>query len=504
MPGNHRISGRTRLVIAFIAAAAVLGPLAWLWQSSLQPGTYSMMDVGDPDYGGGPADGSMMHDMPGMPAGHLMAGRPVTALTADPGRPADVAVTLVARKQRFHLPSGREVDGYTVNGQSPGPTIHAVAGQLVSVRLVNESVPDGVTLHWHGVDVPNADDGVAGVTQDAVRPGQAYTYSFVVARAGTFWYHSHQISERQVLGGLLGALVVTPPRQPAGVTDVVALVHLYAGKRTVNGQEGDLRVDVPAGGQARVRIVNTDNGPMSAWIGGDTPYRLVAVDGSDLSGPSTIRGKAVLITAGGRADLEVTVPADGSPVRAELGGSVAVVVGSRSPDPPATARPGSTLDLLSYGTPAPLPFDPAKPDRRFRYEIGRRPGFLDGRPGMWWTVNGHLYPKLPVFMVAEGDVVRVRISNHSGEVHPMHLHGHRAVVLSRNGVPATGSPWWTDSLNVADGESYDVAFVADNPGIWMDHCHNLRHPAEGLVVHLMYDGVSSPFVVGGSSRNDPE
>ena len=71
------------------------------------------------------------------------------------------------------------------------------------------------------------------------------------------------------------------------------------------------------------------------------------------------------------------------------------------------------------------------------------------------------------------------ITNDSGDVHPMHLHGHHAVVLSRNGVAATGSPWWVDSLNVADGETYDIAFVADNPGIWMDHCHNLDHARDG-------------------------
>ena len=57
----------------------------------------------------------------------------------------------------------------------------------------------------------------------------------------------------------------------------------------------------------------------------------------------------------------------------------------------------------------------------------------------------------------------------------MHLHGHHALVLARNGVAATGSPWWVDSLNVRDDETYDIAFVADNPGIWMDHCHNLEH-----------------------------
>ena len=170
--------------------------------------------------------------------------------------------------------------------------------------------------------------------------------------------------------------------------------------------------------------------------------------------------------------------------------------------PAPVERPAAAVDLLRYGTTAAIGFDPEAADRRFHYDIGRRPGFLDGRPGIWWTVNGKLYDDMPMFVVAEGDVVRVRISNHSGEAHPMHLHGHHAVVLARNGVPATGSPWWVDSLNVRDGESYDVAFRADNPGLWMDHCHQLKHAAEGLTAHLMYEGVTTPYRIGGP--NTPE
>lgn len=162
------------------------------------------------------------------------------------------------------------------------------------------------------------------------------------------------------------------------------------------------------------------------------------------------------------------------------------------------------MDLLSYGTPAALCFDPEQATRRFRFSVGRRPGFLDGRPGMWWSINGHLVPDVPMFVVEEGDVVRVRVENHSGESHPMHLHGHHAVVLARDGNPATGSPWWVDSLEVADGHSYDLAFVADNPGVWMDHCHNFPHAAEGLVAHLMYAGVEEPFRVGGPVGNQLE
>ena len=118
-------------------------------------------------------------------------------------------------------------------------------------------------------------------------------------------------------------------------------------------------------------------------------------------------------------------------------------------------------------------------------------------------MNGHLFPDVPMYMVSEGDVVVFEIDNSSGDNHPMHLHGHHAVVLSRDGEPATGSPWWVDSLEVRDGETFEIAFVADNPGIWMDHCHNLSHAAEGLVAHLMYTGVESSFLVGGEPATSP-
>ncbi|HEX5994953.1 MAG TPA: multicopper oxidase family protein [Jiangellales bacterium] len=486
---------RLRLIIACAATALVLGPVAWFWQASLLPDAYSVMDMGFVDGGGPTTTGAHTH--------HAAGGRSLATLVADPARPADVALTLTARHEHFRLPSGRMIDGYTLNGQSPGPTIRATAGQLVQVTLVNESVPDGVTLHWHGVDVPNAADGVAGVTQDAVAVGQTYVYRFVANQVGTFWYHSHQMSHEQVRGGLLGALVVTPAEREPAAVDVVALVHLYDGVRTINGVEGDVRVAVPLGGRARVRVINSDNGPMSTWVAGAS-YRLVAVDGTNLAGATPVRDTAVLVTAGGRADLEVSMPRDGTPVRIHLGGATGVVLGSQSFVVEPAARPGTTLDLLTYGTPTRLGFDPDAPDRRFEYSIGRRPGFLNGRPGLFWTINGHPFPDVPMFVVGEGDVVRMRISNHSGEVHPMHLHGHHAVVLGRDGVRATGTAWWVDSLNVANGETYDIAFVADNPGIWMDHCHNLRHAAEGLVAHLMYEGMTTPYAVGGRAGNEPE
>jgi FtsP/CotA-like multicopper oxidase with cupredoxin domain len=109
-----------------------------------------------------------------------------------------------------------------------------------------------------------------------------------------------------------------------------------------------------------------------------------------------------------------------------------------------------------------------------------------------------------MFEVQDGDLVSITITNDSDVVHPMHLHGHHALVLSRNGQLATGSPWWTDTLNVDPGDEYFIAFRADNPGIWMDHCHNLGHAAAGLTMHVVYAGVTTPFLVGSEHGNTPE
>jgi FtsP/CotA-like multicopper oxidase with cupredoxin domain len=487
---------RVRVLVGVVLTLALVGPLAWLWWGSRLPATYSASSMGEMQYGGGPRM-SRGHDGMQMSSDHVS----VRDLDTAKGRRADVVVHLVARQGTIRLASGEKLDGYTLNGTSPGPLIEATVGQLVEVHVRNDDVTDGIALHWHGVDVPNAEDGVAGITQDAVEPGKSFTYRWVAPAAGTYWYHSHQVSHEQVAGGLLGPVLIHPRDPDPQVQDVVALAHLYGGDEAMNGHIGLQRVEARAGQRVRVRLVNTDNGPATAWTG--AAYTVVAVDGHDINGPTPVSGKGLSIPAGGRADLELVVPRDGHAVRVQLG-EASMAIGPDGSDPPEVAVPEHDVDLLHYGSPARVPFDTTSPDRRFEYSIGRRPGFHDGKPGLWWSVNGHLPPHLPMFVVREGEVVQVTISNHSGDVHPMHLHGHHAVVVSRNGDPVTGSPWWFDSLDVQDGSTYVVAFLADNPGIWMDHCHNLKHAAQGLVTHLMYEGVTTPYELGRDSGNEPE
>jgi len=478
----HAVRSRPRTVAAALATLVILLPLAWMWNVSRLPDSYDMAAMGYADWGGGVVDEH--HGM-----GH---GTPVVDLVADPGRAPDVSATYTVTRE-----DGR----YLVNGTSPGPTLEATVGDLVEVRLVNDGVDDGITLHWHGVDVPNAADGVAGVTQDAVGDGEEFVYRFVADQAGTYWYHSHQVSHEQVRQGLLGALVVHPETQDAAVRDEVVLLHRYGSARTLNGAEGTTTLDVRTGDEVRLRVVNTDNGLAPLWVTG-AAYRVLAVDGTDLNEPGDVQGEKYGVPAGGRVDLGITVPAGG--VRLDFAGTTSLVLGEDPTGGKPPRAPSEFVDLLSYGEPADLGLDPEQADRHFDYRIGKRPGFLDGRPGMWWSINGHLFPDVPMFMVSEGDVVVMELHNSSDDAHPMHLHGHHAVVLSRDGERATGSPWWVDSLEVGVGETYEIAFVADNPGIWMDHCHNLPHAAEGLVAHLMYTGVTSSFRVGGDADNQPE
>ena len=364
------MTARRGVILACVATAAITLPLGWLWWSSLIPDEYSVMEMGYHDYGGGPSE----HDVDGHGSSDVIS---IADLGVAADRRADVSVDLVVRQETFDLASGRSVDGYTVNGQSPGPTIEAAEGDLVEVRLSNESVPGGVTLHWHGIDVPNPMDGVAGVTQDAVMEGESFTYRFVADQVGTYWYHSHQLSHEQVQGGLLGAVVIEPSdAEPASAADVdeTALVHIYDAVRTVNGMEGDVPVAARAGDVVRIRVINTDNGPMSVWVSG-ADYRVVAVDGYDVNEPEPVTDLATLVTAGGRADLELEVPEAGA--RVELGGNTALLLGPDAASVVETAGPGRLRRLPRLRVSAAARFRPGPP--RETSSTGRPPTRLPRR-----------------------------------------------------------------------------------------------------------------------------
>ncbi len=485
------------VVVAACALVVLLALVVRAWHASLLPSTYDVMDYGVMDYGGG--------RVPAGPAGHHHGGGMSVAMLHGPqGGTPDARFTLTARAKTIHLTSGATFDALTFNGQVPGPELRVRQGDLVEVTLANDNVEGGVSIHWHGVDVPNAEDGVAGVTQDAVLPGERYVYRFRAGQQGTFWYHSHQSAESEVERGLFGAFVIEPRQAaPAASLDLSLIAHDFDGVEALNAGDELVHQTVAPGTPVRLRLINSDSTRQRITVAG-TPFRVVAIDGTELHAPSPLVGAGLRLAAGGRYDVAFTMPR--TPVEVAIPDTAASLVLSAdgSGDLPAPA-PGRDFDPAHYGKPAPTPFGAASRfDRRFAFTIGRHPGFLNGRPGNQWTINGGIYPRVPVFVVERGDLVRVTIVNKTSMVHPMHLHGHHMLVLSRNGVAVSGSPWWSDTLDVDPGERYVVAFRADNPGLWMDHCHNLRHAAQGLTMHVAYAGVTTPFQAGGHAANHPE
>jgi len=129
-------------------------------------------------------------------------------LQPKPGQPVK-GFNLTAMESNLQITEGVTLPVWTYNGAVPGQEIRVTQGDFVKVTLKNDlKVP--VTIHWHGYPVSSETDGVPGVSQDAVLPGETFTYSFSADVAGTYWYHSHQESSEQVDKGLYGALIVEP------------------------------------------------------------------------------------------------------------------------------------------------------------------------------------------------------------------------------------------------------------------------------------------------------
>jgi FtsP/CotA-like multicopper oxidase with cupredoxin domain len=405
---------------------------------------------------------------------------------------------LTAQTATVRLPSGREIQAWTYNGQVPGPPITATVGDLIDVTLRNTDIDDGVTLHWHGYDVACGEDGAPGVTQEAVAPGEEFVYRFRADQVGTYWYHTHQASHRGVRRGLYGTLVVTPRGQRVGAEqlDLTLPVHTFDGTVVIADQDGRTEHTAAAGTKVKLRLINTDSGPHRFALAG-TPLRVTAVDGRDLNQPGKVSGAGLRLPAGGRYDVVFVMP--DTPVALVLDNDHSGGVRLRPDGHAGTASAVEDtsgwpeLDLLRYGTPAALPFDAGHADRHFTMVLDRSLAMVDGRPAYAQTVNGRGHPSIPDQLVAEGDLVRFTVVNRSLETHPWHLHGHPVLILSRNGRPPSGCPLWMDTFDVRPGDVWEVAFRATNPGIWMNHCHNLPHAHQGMMLRLRYDGVTTPF-----------
>jgi manganese oxidase len=168
--------------------------------------------------------------------------------------------TLTARTMQWETAAGQSVEAWAYNGQVPGPQIRVKEGDKVRVILKNE-LPESTAIHFHGLELPNAMDGVPFITQPPVKPGESFTYEFVVPNSGSHMYHSHHNSSKQVGLGLLGAFIVEPrnplPIERADVDEVLILNDGMHGF-TLNGKSFPATSPVVAkrGQKVRIRFMN--------------------------------------------------------------------------------------------------------------------------------------------------------------------------------------------------------------------------------------------------------
>ena len=135
---------------------------------------------------------------------------------------------LVAEPVEREFAPGMTAHLWGYNGQSPGPTIEAVEGDKVRIFVTNR-LPEHTTVHWHGMLVPNGMDGVGGLTQPHIKPGQTFVYEFELKKSGTFMYHPHADEMVQMAMGMMGMFIVHPrdPKLHRVDRDFVFLMASY-------------------------------------------------------------------------------------------------------------------------------------------------------------------------------------------------------------------------------------------------------------------------------------
>jgi FtsP/CotA-like multicopper oxidase with cupredoxin domain len=437
-------------------------------------------------------------------------GTPLASLQAPETASHIDTFTLTAQLAHLSFNPHSGADAWTFNGTSPGPTLRVHQGDLVVVHLINHLLV-GVTIHWHGVAVPNSADGVAGVTQDAVKPGQSYTYRFLTKDAGTYWYHSHQESMAETDKGLFGILVVEPAMPITDdQVDVALGLHTWS-VITVNGMAATVSLPAQPGQWVRLRLVDTDTSYRLTLAG--APFLVAALDGHDLHKPTLLTATTLAIEGGQRYDLRFRMPESGpvallvaNDTEQQYPKTPAVLIGQGPFTASALPSPSQNwFDFSTYGQPRPDRINAQSHfDATSTISLGFTLGFSNGRPGPVFTLGGQAFPNTPTIMVKPGQLVRLRLVNTTEDVHPMHLHGHTFTVLTKNGRPLAGSPIHLDTIAVRSHETYEIAFYADNPGLWMLHCHNLFHANHGMDLMVVYPNISTPYTIGNASGNFPD
>lgn len=440
-------------------------------------------------------------------------GRSRTAIAA----PDPIVLKAAPSKAQIAPSDYPETALWSYNGRVPGPELRVAQGKMFRMRLENALPEQGTTIHWHGVRLPNAMDGVPNITQPPVMPGETFEYRFAPPDAGTFWYHPHMNSVEQISRGLSGVLIVEeaePPEVDRDLTLVIddwrmtqdAQIHDSFGDRhdlshagrlgnyvTVNGrfQWGE---SVRAGDRLRLRLVNTATARIFTMRAEGLRLWVTALDGMPLAQPLEV--SELTLAPAQRIDVIADVTAEPSSeallASIERGGDFLL----------ASFVTGNQQRRAKRGSPAPFPPNThPEPDLSEARDValvmegGAMRGLPDGAlfngqiMGMralvdneqFWAFNGVAgMAEAPLIEARVGETIRIAIENRTAFPHAQHLHGYHSRLLEPDGSMGV----WRDTVLVNPNEKREIAFVAQTPGDWMFHCHMLSHQIAGMMTWI--------------------
>ncbi len=435
---------------------------------------------------------------------------------------ADYEYTLTLEAAPFELIPNTQTPGLGFDGQYPSPVLRAKQGRPITITVVNK-LDQPTTIHWHGIRIDIAMDGVPFLSQMPIKPGESFVYRFTPPDAGTFWYHPHVNSVEQLGKGLVGLLIVdeadskdfSPNEFAADIPLMIKNWHLnddgsfkplsiprYAARmgtpgnyETINGVNKP-RIDVPANSWIRLRFANVDNTLVYTVRVKDHPAYLASIDANPLPEPKPFTQHA--IGAGMRFDLVLKTPAVGETVTIQNGkGRIffefltlnSVASGSQGID--ETSAQDFPMPRLPLN-PLPQPdLDNAETLKFvFEWEGAITPADDLGKAKhKFWTINRRAWEGMshnnipaPLAQLTLGKTYIFDLKNNTPHHHPIHIHGVMFKVLKST--KKTIDPFFTDTVLMEKNERVKIAFVADNPGRWMYHCHVIEHMKTGLMGYI--------------------
>ena len=461
------------------------------------------------------------------------AGPMPTLLPATPSPGQRVVEQVLTAKPVTLDLGGTTVSTWAYGDTAPGPLVRATAGDFLRVRLDNQ-LPAETTIHWHGIRLHNAADGVPGMTQDPVPVGGSFTYEFTAPDPGTYFFHPHV--GVQLDRGLYAPLIIDDPHEP-GAYDAEWVVVLDDWVDGTGRTPDDVLAKLIADGGPASRggmggMGGMDHGghggnALQPWgDAGDVTYPYFLVNGRVPAAPASFDAKpgqrvrirlinaasdTIFTVALGGHRLTVT-HSDGFPVEPQEVDALYIGMGERYDVVatlgdgvfPLVARPfgktegGQGLALLRTGSgdpPGPGTV-PAEFNGRILLATDLRPDesvklpprspdatallSLEGsmRPYRW-GINGAPFGQNEPLTVREGQRLRLNVMNMTMMTHPLHLHGHTF---------ALPSGLRKDTVLLAPMQSMALDLDADNVGDWMIHCHNIYHAEAGMMIGLLYQG----------------